>query len=175
MEHTVYFAMGFPGSGKTSFFKQYLITKYGEEDIQYLCRDKEVMSLAKTIGKNRARVQIHKMVSNIFTNFHTSEKQVLYYDSVNFSFEGRKFFYELLDPNVKLVIVNFEPARLITEGKFGKYVDWLYSVRTKHECFPVDRERAIETIDNINSNFDSLTEYEIEKYEIIKLPAFCDL
>lgn len=172
-DHTLYVAIGFPGSGK-SHFKHHLINNHGAAVIYYN-RDGEVKIAETTMSKTQARTYVHNAISNLLRNFHLSDASILYYDSVNSSFAGRQYLYGLVHGSVKIHLIYFEPPLLIQEGKYSEYVDWLHNVRPSHECFPSTRTRAMTTISNIAQNFDTITEEERSRFTITRFKSFLDI
>jgi hypothetical protein len=163
MEH-FYMLVGYPGSGKTKYCEKF----DNIDDVEILCHDKLVKEEMNVRGHNKARSFIHKLISEKISN---PTKKIIIYDSVNFSYDGRKYFLDLVPKTTNIHIVYFEPSPLIVNGIIDQYVDWLHSVRKDHHIFPLDRKRAIETIENIKKNFVQLQEDE-KQYDVIYIKSF---
>lgn len=152
----VYFAIGVPGVGKSHFASE-LQELYGKENVEILSRDD---NLDRSLGQNKARRILHEETSVRFRNLHLEETKILYYDSVNFSAQGRKYFYELLHPSIHRILVYWDIPRVLKNGSFENYVEALLKIRPDHPVFPLEKERAIETMKHIVSVWDELTSDE---------------
>ena len=162
--------VGFPGSGKTQTCNE-IVAQFGADNVDVICHDKEVCDTMKIMGHNKARGFVHKSIINRIRN---PIKKVIVYDSVNFSYEGRKCFLECVCQSTTVTIIYFEPCSLIKENRLAEYVDWLHANRSTHHIFHSEKERAIETLSNIKKSFCEITDNESSQYNIIRKLSYYD-
>jgi hypothetical protein len=157
---------GFPGSGKTHTVNE--LKRTCEYDVYE--RDgiyNDLIASGKTM--NRARKELHSYPTKTFSEL--TDRNVIY-DSINPNAETRTYFLNLVPSWYTKRIIFFEPSELIKDGMYDQYVTALHQIRTSHNLFPTDNIRAVETIKNIASIFEGVTQQETEMFNVVIKKSF---